>query len=218
MKRILIALLLLISMAASGWLLYQNGFTFPNRLGNQDGHIPPVAIADTATAYTLAQRENLEKSRPHGLDPVWIDHFEDRSFVPPPINYVRLEYYPRSQEKMLSKIFLADSSFPINLWDEEYVAIVKTHTIRSVLTGMENLNCESNSNDLNAHVERLEILLRSSESQLKRCLLRHGAACRFMRHIKWQTLSDFKTDRVSRYYLAELMHKMECYGAKSPPN
>ncbi len=212
MKRILIIVLLAIGILGGiGGYLYYSPFDWFGRL---HGQIAPVTIADNTKKYSAIQRAEVEKS---GKLPMpmseaeltnWAAHFEDKTYVPASISYVRVEYLASQVEKPYPKIFLAEQSFPTDTMMLENVAIVKQAAMTKILSSADSLSCKASSGTLIGMSDKVEVLMRPANRPLKRCLLSVKAGCRYLtrlRHLTHESKSE-----ASEHLLSGLQSRLAC--------
>ena len=213
MKKIPITLSLLIAVLAGvAGYLYVSGIDPANWFGRHNGKTAPVSITDTTKNYSYVQRLQLERPDepfPHtdAERQEWVNS-DNRTYVPPEISYVRVEYLASKVDKPYPKIFFADLNFPTDIWMLENVAVVKPATISSVLSSADALACEPNSAVLGKWTDQMEILIRPANKPLKRCLLSVKSGCRYLMRLHFLT-SELKGNK-DEYLLPEIEHRLDC--------
>ena len=200
-------------LSGIGGYLNHNGIDAFGWLGRRNGEIAPVAIADSTKTYSIVQRAQLERPdelpMPHGDAELadWAAHYDDKTYVPPSVSYVRVEYLASAVEKPYPKIFFADQSFPTDTMMLENVAIVKPAAMVKILSSAENLSCDPNSAVSVGRTDQVEILIRSANKTLKRCLLSIKAGCKYMTQLSRLTHEIKGNDSE---YLPELESRLAC--------
>lgn len=212
MKKLMTTLVLLLAIATGGaWYAYQYGYRLPDRPDWHKGLIAPVAISDPVASYSLIQKYQIERPDrpfPDGKAETneWVAHSEDKSFVPHGLRYVRVEYLASQVEKPYPKIFFAEQDFPTDIWTLEDVVVVKPGTMVKILSSAESLSCEPNSGVQTERTDQVEVLMRSADKQLKRCLLNSSSGCQYLNrlHQLARELND------TRGFDPELEQRMKC--------
>lgn len=199
--------------------LYYNGVDPFGWLGRSNGKIAPVTIADTAKTYSIVQRAQLERPdelpMPHGDAELadWAAHYDDKTYVPPSVSYVCVEYLASAVEKLYPKIFYAEQSFPTDTIMLENVAIVKPAAMAKILSSADHLSCDPSSSVLEKWTDQVEILIRPANKTLKRCLLSIKAGCKYMTRLS--RLTHEINGNVSEY-LPELERRLACPNSSWP--
>lgn len=165
--------LLLGGAAFAGWVLFNYGVEWS--WDAPHGH--PATVADTTTEYSLSQLQEAGKADLRAIP----DHnpFEDKSYVPPQISYVRFEFLASRVDKPFPKIFVADQAFPYNMWSLESVLAVRSDAMRQVLSSTGDLSCSADS-ATSIGVDRVEVLVRPAHASLKRCLISKADGCKYL--------------------------------------
>lgn len=196
--------LVLLTLASGGWWLYNDRAFIPKI---HSPHSRPVIILDNVKEYSLvqlAQANNLMPDINH-------DWAADKTFIPPPVSYIRIEYLASEVEKPLSKIYVADQAFPYNVWIMEAVLVTKLPRMQQLLYTTNKLPCALDSGSSEAGADQFEILLRSGKGPLKRCLISFEAGCKYIHSIGKLPRADLIGD--PSYPLSELVgleHRIEC--------
>lgn len=175
--------IVLVGVAAAGWWLYDRSWLLSDVSGR---HASPAAIADTVTGYSRTQLEEMGKAE---ID-MRFDKFEDKTFVPPSVSYVRVEYLASRVDKPFPKIYVADGLFPADAPMLESVLTVTPKAMRLTLLRASNLPCQPDSANMKAGADRFEVLLRPSRGQLRRCLIPKETGCRFIDALRRQTAGE----------------------------
>jgi hypothetical protein len=146
---------------------------------------------------------------PHGEAELadWAAHYGDKTYVPPSVSYVRVEYLASAVEKPYPKIFFAEQSFPTDAMMLENVAIVKPAAMAKILSSAEALSCDPNSATSGVRTDQVEVLMQSSNKTLKRCLLSIPTGCKYMTQLNHLTHELKGNDSE---YLPELEHRLAC--------
>lgn len=155
---------------------------------------------------------------PHGDAELadWAAHYDDKTYVPPSVSYVRVEYLASAVEKPYPKIFFAEQSFPTDMMMLENVAIVKPTAMAKILSSANHLSCDPNSSMPEKWTDQMEILIRPANNPLKRCLLSIKAGCRYLMRLQHLT-HDLKGEQ-SKYLLPNLERRLACPASSWPWN
>ncbi|MGA9658726.1 MAG: hypothetical protein WBQ60_06475 [Asticcacaulis sp.] len=193
-------------IAVAGGLLYAQGGIIPKIFHNNSHYNHGIMIADNVTRYSPAQLQQLSREVP-----VRYDYAAGKSYVPPSVNYIRVEYLASHETKSFPKIFIADKAFPYNPWIMESVWVVTSIRMRKILRYADDLNCSSDSGDLRAGMNRVEVLLREGDQHLRRCLISRKAGCKYLHSLYKIPPTDLVDDSSSpKSELEVLKNGMGC--------
>ncbi len=163
-----------------GWyLLFDLGLA-PGLSAGEFHDAPAAVIQDKATTYSPGQLVAGGKEK---FD-VSVDYFEQPTFIPHGIDYVRLTFLARTVDKPYMIFYFTDKPVVVSAFGFERNVVVKPATLGHLFNAVHPLSCASNSSDPDVANDGFDITRRGPDGITRRCLIPKDVGCTLLRRTK----------------------------------
>ena len=170
---------LVAGLALGWWGLFDLGLLPALRLGRPQSASAAI-IPDTATTYSHGQllyagREGYDLSHAR-------DYFEQPTYIPRPLTYVRLAFIASVVEKPYTVFYFTGAPIPVSAFGFETNIAVKPATLNHLFNAAGSLPCAPNSNDLKIRGgDVFDVRRRGPDGIVRRCIIPKTLGCAFLR-------------------------------------
>jgi hypothetical protein len=200
-------LVLVVLALAGGWWLYRNDYIDPALFSRFQHHGPSVAVNSD---LSIRSHRRDETTFPMDLPPGKTTLFTPTR-VPANAPYLSVEFLASHAEHPFPKIFISDRTFPTDQGLMDTVMVVRPSRLPQVMASQDDLDCATDSGNLEAGSDRVEVMTRTTTASFKRCLIGRKQACHYLRRLGRIPAADLVGDNaVAEDGLNTLQRSMQC--------